>query len=256
MEHQIEKARDEWINKFKNKWDVQIQKIVSEKNAATSELARNHTAKIKSLKKDRDQQIKDIQLEFSTNISELKVKVDEKKANIEKKYSHKLSQFLTANLKQPTVYDSICSYILYFRSTIFQEQVVPGSTSSDFPPEELQIITFQDITDLHYVEPYPQSREGFTNGFVVGPFHSQQQATKKEITQNAYTNHLEKKVPFQTGTEKSQSLFDDTKNIYTEPGTAPPSDERHIIYTQRTYPLIASAPPSYETVPLSSNRVD
>jgi len=247
MEHQIEKARDEWINKFKNKWDVQIQKIVAEKNAATSELARNHTAKIKSLKKDRDQQIKDIQLEFSTNISELKVKVDEKKANIEKKYSHKLSQFLTANLKQPNMYDSICSYILYFRSTIFQEQVVPGSTSSDFPPEELQMITFKDITDLQYVEPYPQSREGF----VVGPFHSQQQATKKEITQNARTNHLEKKVPFQADTEKSQSLFDDIKNIYTEPGTAPPSDERHMIY-----PRIASAPPSYETVPLSSNRVD
>jgi hypothetical protein len=241
MEHQIEKVRDEWINKFKNKWDVQIQKIVAEKNTATSELAINHTAKIKSLKKDRDQQIKDIHLEFSTNISELKVKVDEKKANIEKKYSHKLSQFLTANLKQPNMYDSICSYILYFRSTIFQEQVVPGSTSSDLPPDDLQIITFQDITDLQYVEPYPQSREGFTDGFVVGPFQAQQQAT-----QNARTNHL----------EKSQSLFDDTKNIYTEPGTAPPSDERHMIYAQHTYPRIASAPSSYETCPLSSNKVD
>ena len=80
MEHQNKKkARDEWINKFKNKWDVQIQKMVDEKNAATSELARNHTTKIKALKNDRDQQIKDIQLEFSTNISELKIKVDEKK---------------------------------------------------------------------------------------------------------------------------------------------------------------------------------
>lgn len=120
---------------------------------------------------------------------------------------------MTDNLKQPTIYDSICSYILYFKSAIFQDQVISGSTSSDFPSEEIQIITFQDITDLQYVEPYPQSCEGFTDGLMVWTVQAQQQTTT-QITQNARKNHLEQKVPFQDGAEKSQSLFDDTKNIY------------------------------------------
>lgn len=53
-------------------------------NEATSKLVRNHTNKIKALKKDRDQQIKDIQLEFSTNIAELKVRVDKKRQTLRK----------------------------------------------------------------------------------------------------------------------------------------------------------------------------
>lgn len=58
----------------------QIECVNSEngcrENEATSKLVRNHKNKINALKKDRDQQIKDIQLEFSTNIAELKVRVD------------------------------------------------------------------------------------------------------------------------------------------------------------------------------------
>jgi hypothetical protein len=263
MEHRIEKARDEWINKFKNKWDVQIQKMVAEKNATTAELVRNHTVKIKALIKNRDQQIKDIRMKFSTDMAELKAKVDEKKATVENGYSHKLSQFLTANLNQSTVYDSICSYILYFRSVIFQENVIHGSKSLDCQHEELQIITFQDVTDLQCVEPYPQSCEKFTDGLVVGPFQSQQQTTKKEITQN--TQFLKKNDTFQADNAKSQSFFDNAKSQsffdnakykYTETGIAPSSDKLGMVYTQFTYPLIASAPPSYETILLSSNKAD
>lgn len=247
MELQIEKARDEWIRKFKNKWDVQIQKMVAEKNAAVAELSRDHTAKIKALKKSRDQQIKDIQLEFSDSIDKLKVDVDEKKASIEKKYTHKLSQFLTANLKQPTMYDSICSYILYFKSAIFQEQVMPSDISSDYPPEEPQIITFQDITDLQYVEPYPLAYERCTDGVVVGPFQVQQRETvrtKKEITHTE--TFTEKNVKPLDTKNRGQSFSGTAKKIYTEPGTAPLSDEQYMY--DSPHPFIASAPPSYETV--------
>ena len=147
-----------------------------EKNAEIAELSKNHTVKIDDLKKDRDQHVRDIQLEFSESISELKVKVDDEKAEMEKKYSHKLSAFLKSNLKQPTMYDSICSYILVFKSVIFQEQTIPDNHVLYYPPDEPEIIIFQDITDLQHVEPYLYESRQQTNH------------TKKIIT------HLEKRI--------------------------------------------------------------
>lgn len=78
MEHKIAIARDEQIDKFKNKM------MTIEKDAAIDDLSKDHTNKIMVLKKDRDQKIKDIKLKFSEEIYRLKMKVNIKKTEIEK----------------------------------------------------------------------------------------------------------------------------------------------------------------------------
>jgi hypothetical protein len=166
MEHRIEKARDEWIHKFKNKWDSQVQHIVVEKHNSLTELTKTHEAQIRDLEKERDRQIIDIQFEFSTNIKNLKTKINTEKSTINKTYALRLTQFMTSNLKQPTIYDSICSYILQLKPAIYQEQIysdvpvgppvvigvgLPEVLYEEYPTKEQ--LHSQHITNNGYVEP-------------------------------------------------------------------------------------------------------
>lgn len=156
MEHQIEKARDVWINKFKNKWDSQIQFIVIEKDAAIAELTKTYNKQIMTFEEERDQQIRDIQLEFLENIKDLKIKNDAKKSYLDTTYSHKLTQFMTDNLNKSNIYDSICSYILQLKSTILQTphttMEAPETSHQEYTQEKPQLITFQNITNIQYDE--------------------------------------------------------------------------------------------------------
>lgn len=183
MELKIASARDEWIDKFKKKWDDHVNTLTKDKTHTLHQLSVDHTREIEQLKKERDRQIKKITLEFSEKVSDLTTEMAAKKIDIEKKHSEKLYVFLNSNLKQNTIYDSICSYILYFKKTLFvEEPLVPSKY------EEPEIITYQDITDLQYVEPYPSgvsSHEG-----SIGP----------PLSPNKY--------------------------IYKEPGSAPLSDNQ------------------------------
>lgn len=150
MELKIANARDEWIDKFKKKWDDHVNTLTKEKTHALHQISVDHTCEIEKLKKERDSQIKEITLEFSEKISNLNMETEAKKNDIEKKHSEKLDIFLNSNLKQNTVYDSICSYILYFKKTLLLEEHIPCKYE-----EEPEIIRHDDITDLQYVEPYP-----------------------------------------------------------------------------------------------------
>lgn len=143
MEVKIAHVRDEWIDKFKTKWDIHIKKLTAEKKDSVDKLILTHTKNINMLKIERDDQIRKINLEFSEKVSNLKKDVKAKKLEIEKKHSDKLNTFLNTNLKQVTLYDSICSYILNTKNNIFK----------GIDDEEPEIIAYQQ--DIQYIEPYP-----------------------------------------------------------------------------------------------------
>lgn len=143
MEHRISKARDKWIDDFKNNWDDKINKIVSEKDCSIGEIDRIREERIISLKKYRDQQLEDIQIEFSNNVKELENEISNEKNIIEKEYSRKLSYFLTSNLNKPTIYDSICSFILYFKPS-------KQHTLENNPIDDLYVLPSKDNIVIEY----------------------------------------------------------------------------------------------------------
>lgn len=143
MEHQISKARDKWIDDFKNNWDNKINEIVSEKNCSIEEIDRIREERIISLKKHRDQQLEDIQIEFSNNVSSLENEISNEKNIIEKKYSQTLSCFLTSNLNKSTIYDSICSFILYFKP--YKQHTLENN-----PIDDLYVLPYKDKIDIEY----------------------------------------------------------------------------------------------------------
>ena len=212
MEREIEKARDEWISKFKIKWDRQIRLITIEKDKTIDRLLQDCTDKTIDMKKDRDQKIKDIRSEFVREVSKLKLEVDIKRTEIEKEFNNKLSQFLSSNLKQPTIYDNVCSYILNFKSTLFQDQGISDDSIVDYSQDEPYVITLQDMDDVQLVESYnPIKNE------VLSP------------------GSLEKTVQLESVGKKSTESND------------PPRSDFNLYKSRSQYPLIGFSPISTDT---------
>jgi hypothetical protein len=225
MEHQIEKARDEWIDEFKTGWDIQIKKLYIERETVIENLSKKENDKIKLLEHYRDQQIEYIQSQCLKDIGELKTIIDKKKNDVENKYSYKLSMFLRNNLNQPTIYDSVCSYILSFKSTIFSKQYMYNDGIISKPEEFQKELTFQNTTSINYTEPdHPLTIEEFVD--VSNPSEYQHNDTIKKNMHNITNIQQENSVSMNPRTTKNQESIN--RDIKKQLGIAPLSNEQHI----------------------------
>lgn len=177
------------------------------------------------LKKRYDQNVEDLHLELLDGINKLTDNIESQKSAVEKKYKIILSRFLTSNLNKPTIYDSICSYILYFKSTLFEEH------NEQSLHEEPQVITFKDITDIQYTE------------------HIVSNNTPR-VSNQQKTNSLKQEIPFAVQiTNHDKSKLDDEckydhKSLHVHT-TAPTN-----IYTSPNIQSLTtpSAPPLYDSM--------
>ena len=149
METQIERARDIWIDKFKNKWDFQIDAIRMDKNVIMNEVDEEYTTKLNKLKKHKVAKIKTIEEEYNKMVCSLQSDIKKKKETIIKLHEKRLSKFLNSNLNHPTIYDSMCAYILHFKDK-FIDYRKPDIFITPNLLEEPEIITRDDIASVHY----------------------------------------------------------------------------------------------------------
>lgn len=139
MEQHITYARDEWITEFKKKWDEHILRLADEKTTNINRLIIDYDKEVTLLENEKEQKMKNLTEAYSTKILDLKKKLSDQKLEIKIQHEKKLQVFLNSNLKQNTIYESICSYILNFRNTekLYKEpEIVTFEEPSAPPPYE------------------------------------------------------------------------------------------------------------------------
>jgi len=157
MEIEVEKVRDQWIDKFKKKWDFHIQSLVLEKNSELKKLQEEYKKIVNDLNKQKVKQIEVINDSYKNKIDKVKNKTESKNKIIIEKHNKRITDFLSSNLKKTTIYDSIWSYLSYLKIILLDRTIsYDEEIKIDDEPE---IITFKNIplTEPNSLYPIVQS---------------------------------------------------------------------------------------------------
>jgi hypothetical protein len=133
MEIHITKTRDEWIDLFKQKWDERVRSILDDKQKDLSNLDDVIERDKKTALDKKNLRILEITRQYNERIKEIDASSSEQRKIINGTCERRLQEFLDSNLKKPSIYNSVCSYILSFKKP---------SISDDSEPE---LITYLDI---------------------------------------------------------------------------------------------------------------
>ena len=143
MELEIEKVRDKWIDKFKNKWDFHVQSLVIDKNSEINKIQNEHLKIINKLKEKKEKQIQEINAEYKKKLDIIQYEIELKKKAVIERHNKRITDFLKIKLKQPTFYDLLCSYMSYVKTILIKNPIL--YTSEIKIDDEPEIITFNDI---------------------------------------------------------------------------------------------------------------
>jgi hypothetical protein len=148
MERKITEARDEWIFDFKKKWDKRIKNHVAEKQNIAAEVDRMHAFAVSKLAEERNKKIAEIKTEYDDQVRAATAEKTQRKIELEHEYESKLKSFLQSNLKTPSLYDSIYTYVSEIASS-WMTVAVTHEPSAPSPPK-----VFSDNMVKGIVKPY------------------------------------------------------------------------------------------------------
>ena len=134
MVDKINTTRDEWILKFKYEWDHQLNKLMIERQSSLANITEQHSHKLVQIRLERDKKIKKITDEAESQMLDLQKTMAKLNEKVEAEHEDKLTAFLTKNLKQESIYDSLCSHILSLKHKIFSRDQMeePGESGYVF----------------------------------------------------------------------------------------------------------------------------